>query len=79
MRENILKSHPSIVVSLWQVGMVYGLIGDHTKSVTYLEKSLKMKTDLIKTNGKINVEMILASFCKDLENDLSKAKKKACK
>ncbi len=76
MRENLLKSHPTTVESLWQVGMVYGLIGDHTKSVTYLEKALKMKTDLIKKNGKINVEMILASLCKNLENDLSEAKKK---
>ena len=43
-------------------------------SVLYLEKALKMKTDLVKSNGKNNTDAYLTDI--DIESELSNAKKK---
>jgi hypothetical protein len=59
---------------LVQVGKTYGFLEDYKNAVLYLEKALKMKTDLVKSNGKNNIDAYLTDI--DIENELSKAKKK---
>ena len=74
IRENLLKSHSDTFISLVQVGKTYGFLEDYKNAVLYLEKALKMKTDLVKSNGKNNIDAYLTDI--DIENELSKAKKK---